>query len=122
MIREVPGGGDVKGNANFTDLATKELKEETGLWIDPDRFVPLEARQNGGTISTHIVYGFGVPLNAEEMEKVRNTIEEGSSFGVETDTEQTYLEIKTLRQMIEDQDVDWTNLGMIFTALTQYYE
>ena len=121
MIREVPGGGNVRGDALFSELAVKELKEETGLQIDPKRLLPLEKRQNGGTISTHVVHAFGVALTVQEMGYVRNQIEKGVSFGVATDTERTYLEVKTLNEMIEDQDVDWTNLGMIFTALTSYY-
>jgi len=115
-IHELPGGS-VKGNDLESGAkAVEELEEETGLAIPTERLRVLAARQLYGTLLTHKAHVFSVALTDQE----RLTIDWLSEMphGVVEDTERTYVEIRTLRDILEKNDVDWANVGMILSAVT----
>jgi len=41
----------------------------------------------------------------------------GTRHGVIEDTEITYVEVRTLREILEERLVDWSNVGMIMETL-----
>ena len=43
----------------------------------------------------------------------------GRHHGVEADTERTYVEVRTVRELLARPLTDWSNLGMIFAALAR---
>ena len=52
-----------------------------------------------------------------EMEQVREAVREAKHFGVEGDSERTYLEVWTLRDLLHTELIDWSTLGMITQGL-----
>ena len=113
-IREIPGGSSWKDKENAEDIAADELNEETGLSVTGDRFKFIDSRQVAGTLSAHFAHVFAVELTREEMDKLKADM---GVHGVEEDTERTYVDVTTLRELIGPDNVDWANVGMIMTAL-----
>jgi len=117
FIRELPGGSSWKPGENALVVASEELHEETGLKVDANRFKFVDARQVTGTLSSHFGHVFTVELTAEEMKTIRDEVGSGKTHGVTEDTEKTYVEMTTVRELIGPDNVDWANTGMILTAL-----
>lgn len=117
FIYELPGGSSFKANEDPLEVASHELEEETNLKIDPSRFTMMESRQVGATLSTHHAVVFAVELTAEEMAQAELLAISGEHFGVETDSEQTYVQVGTLQEIMEDNLCDWATLGMIWQAV-----
>ncbi|OGL63339.1 hypothetical protein A2839_04820 [Candidatus Uhrbacteria bacterium RIFCSPHIGHO2_01_FULL_47_10] len=115
FIREVPGGSSWKPSEDPFTTGAHELSEETGFSVAPSRLKYLGARQVAGTFSTHCAHVLMCEFDAEEISLMRK--QEGVAHGVETDSERTYVEIYTVRELLEKQLTDWANLGMILTAL-----
>lgn len=115
MVREVPGGSSVKEGVPADTLASMELKEEVGLTIPSTRFRPVGVRQIASTLCAHRAHVYQVELTPSEMLTVKWS--QGSSFGNSEDTEITYPEVQTVRSLLQEGSVDWSNLGMIFQSL-----
>ncbi|MBI4142827.1 NUDIX hydrolase [Candidatus Uhrbacteria bacterium] len=115
FIREVPGGSSWKPTGDPAALAADELHEETGLAVDAARVRMIGTRQVSGTLSAHRAHVFAVELTEEELTWLRS--QAGVAHGVMTDTEQTYVEVRTVGELLKDPLTDWANLGMIFAAL-----
>jgi 8-oxo-dGTP pyrophosphatase MutT (NUDIX family) len=114
FILESPGGSSFKeGNALVT--AAKEVHEETGISIDPERLKVVGSRQLMGTVSTHKAHVYAVELSDEEMEQVGKNI--GKMFGDADSSEQTYLEIHSVKQLLKEPTTDWSTLGMIAASI-----
>ncbi|MXQ52759.1 nucleoside 2-deoxyribosyltransferase domain-containing protein [Shimazuella alba] len=116
-VWEVPGGSSFKPVPNPRVLASEECQEETGLKLPADRFVMYGSRQLVATMSAHRAHLFAAELNEEEMEILRQ--KQGIPQGVLEDTERTYVEIPTLREIREQELVDWPTLGMILHVLVE---
>ncbi len=110
FIREVPGGSSWKPTGNPAALAANELHEETGLTVDAARVRMIGTRQVAGTLSAHRAHCFAVELKEEEITWLRS--QAGIAHGVITDTEQTYVEVRTVGELLKDPLTDWSNLGM----------
>lgn len=117
MVREVPGGSSWKPGEDPFQVAAHELSEETGFVIDPRRLRLVGARQIGATLSTHQAHTFACALTDEEMRALKATAASGQAHGVEADSERTYVEVRTVRELLARPLTDWANLGMIFRAL-----
>ena len=115
FIWEIPGGSSWKGTEDPVVTAVHELEEETGLKVEPKRMKYLGARQVAGTISAHKAHCFACQLARREMAQLKS--EAGIVHGVESDTERTYVEIRTVQEILGSDLVDWANLGMLFQAL-----
>lgn len=115
FVWEVPGGSTFKGVVDPKVLAADECNEEVGIVIDPDRIVQHEARQLTATLSAHRAHLFSVEIGDAEVEQLR--LQKGQVHGVVEDTERTYTEVVTLREIMEKQLVDWSMLGMILSVL-----
>jgi hypothetical protein len=117
FVHELPGGSSFNETRVPTEVASEEMAEETGLKIDPSRFNLVNTRQVGATVSSHRSYVFSVELRPEEMARARKMERDGVTHGVIEDTELTYVEVRSLREIIEERLVDWSNVGMILETV-----
>ncbi len=115
FVWEVPGGSSFKDGVDPFNLMAGECKEETSLDIDPARVRQYETRQMVATMSAHRAHLFAVRLDEGEMLYLKD--QHGIAHGVEADTERTYVEIRTLRAILERNLVDWSMLGMILRVV-----
>jgi 8-oxo-dGTP pyrophosphatase MutT (NUDIX family) len=119
FIHELPGGSVEPGDDNGACAsAAREAYEETGISIAEDRLRPIGSRQGVGILSTHHIHAFAVELEEHEMAQARKLASDGTTFGEEEDTELTYVEVKTVRELLVEGQVDWTTLGLVMRALT----
>ena len=117
MVLEIPGGSSKDSTEGNISVAVHELKEEVGLDIEKKRFTAHQSRQIASTLSAHKAHLFSVELTDEEIKKVRKDV--GKVRGVEEDTEKTYIELKTLQELINEETLDWSMLGMVLQALSR---
>lgn len=116
MVVELAGGSSFKPTS-ARQTALDEIKEETGLEITNERLQEVQSRQVAATLSSHHAHLFTVRLTESEMMTAKKSADDDEVFGVEEDTERTYLEVKTLQQILEEGVVDWATLGMIFSGM-----
>ena len=118
-VYELPGGSSVEDDAESDNIyvAKQEVFEETGINIDYERFKLINTRQCLATLSAHNLTAFEVELTKEEFNIIKNN--ENSIHGLLDDSELTYLTIKPLTEILDNSLVDWTNLGIILSALYQ---
>lgn len=115
FILESPGGSSYKPGEAARDTAANEVHEETGIRLDPERMVVVGARQLMGTMSAHKAHVYAVKLTDKEMEQIgKNT---GEMFGEEDSSEQTYLEIHSMKELLSNPTTDWSTLGMIAASI-----
>jgi 8-oxo-dGTP pyrophosphatase MutT (NUDIX family) len=114
-VWELPGGSSFKPVADPRTLASHESHEETGLEIDPERFVYFGARQLVATMSAHHAHVFAAELNDDEVTWLRSQV--GVAHGVLEDTERTYVEVMRLGDIVEDDLVDWAMMGMLLRVV-----
>ena len=115
FITEFPSGSTSKTAG--VSSAVEELEEETSLKIDPSRLRQLDQLQLAGTLSAHTSTLFAAELTKEERDKVQELADSGKTFGKLEETEITYIEVKTLKEIIAWKCVDWTTLGMVLESL-----
>lgn len=116
-LHEIPGGSSWEGGDPYA-TAMEEVKEETGLEIEASRLHYIGSRQMMGTVSSHHAVCFSAELTAAELAQVQVMLQSGQPRGVVEDTERTYVEMATLRELVGHAISDWSTLGMIFTALS----
>lgn len=119
-IHELPGGSSFTPNEDPFIVAVHELEEETGISVEIKNIKALTGRQLAGTFSSHKAELFAVKLSDEELSKAVEFSRSSKVFGVAEDTERTYLEVRTLKDLLSSQDVDWSTLGMIFQGISAY--
>ena len=112
-VWELPGGSSFEVESP-REQASAELLEETGVSLPSHRFRFVDARQSTGTLLTHKVHLFAAELTEQEMQVFRDQC--GSVHG-EIPTERCILQVQTLRQLLENRSVDWTQLGMIYSTI-----
>ncbi len=117
FVYELPGGSTFKPNENASQVAASELKEETGLEINSDRIYPVFNRQLAATLSTHTSQLFAVELDEKEMALIEEMAAKNQAFGVLEDTERTYVVVKTIKQIMNEDLVDWSTIGMISSVV-----
>jgi len=120
FVHELPGGSSFKNKENALEIAADELKEETGLEIPASRFNQVCARQLASTLSTHKAVLFTVELTEEEIRQAEELAAKQQTFGVIEDTERTYVEVKTLRDVLLTDEVDWSMIGMMLNGIADH--
>ena len=123
FVYELPGGSSPKPDSGILDTAQEELSEEVGLEIDKSRLRLHGSRQLMATISAHHANLLSAELTEKELEWIRS--QKGIVRGADLDNptgERIYLEIQTLGEIIEKKLVDYSNVGMITSALLQIDE
>lgn len=114
FVHELPSGS-VKGSDADDTAAAEELQEETGFYLEPSRLKATAVRQLAGTFSAHKAHLYYAELTDEELEWFKS--QKDIPHGVEKDSERTFVEVKTLREIMDEKLVDWTTLGMIFSVI-----
>lgn len=117
FIHELPGGSNFKSEDAARKTALDELADETGIRVAPSRLRPIGERQFAGAFSTHKGHLFAVELTEVEIAQARQKEVDRQSFGLAQETERTYVEVRTVRQIVQEQEVDWATLGMLIQAL-----
>jgi 8-oxo-dGTP pyrophosphatase MutT (NUDIX family) len=115
FVYELAGGSSHNPNEDPLRVISHEVEEETGLSVDSDRFIQHETRQLVATLGAHVANLFSVELTQEELDQLKS--DAGTVHGVFEDTEQTYVEIWSLKDILARQLVDWTTLGMILSVV-----
>jgi len=119
FICELPGGSSFKPIESHLVLAADEAEEETGLKIGANRLKLHSARQLMGTLSAHRAHLFSLeldPVEIEDIEKNRDI-----AFGIEEDSERTYVGIYKFEEILKSNFVDWSTIGMISAVLMEIY-
>ncbi len=117
FVHELPGGSCAKPDLDPREVAAHEVREETGLEIEPERLVAIGSRQAMGAVSTHHVHLFMADLTANEMHRAHKAAEERTVFGNKAETERTLIELMTVKELLESSDIDWSTIGMVMKAL-----
>jgi len=112
-VYELPGGSAKDQALDNTAVVAEELAEETGLHLGKSRFTYLQSRQLGATLSAHKAHLYAVRLTKEEMDSIPTD----KTFGVAEDTELTYLAVQNVRDLLEEDLIDWSMMGMVFKAM-----
>ena len=122
FVYECPSGSDSADMRSPIENAKAELEEETGLDIPESRFVKVSTRQVAATLSTHFANVYAVALTKEEMDKIIPKTQTNQYYGLEYDTERTYVKVFTVRQLLyEEIPIDWANLGIILCTVLGGY-
>lgn len=111
FVYELPGGSSHDASEDPQSVIAHEIEEETGLKIDPKRFLFCETRQQMATFAAQSATLFSVELSEEELNKLK--ADAGNAHGVLEDTERTFVEVFTLDDIKDTRLVDWVTLGMI---------
>ena len=118
FVYEVPGGSSFKPGKDPSEVASNEVFEETGIRILPGRFRVFKSRQVAATLSTHHAYMYAAELTEEEIAHARATAESGKVFGEEGSSEQTYVHVVKMGEIMECKPpLDWAMLGMVMRAV-----
>ena len=120
FVWELPGGSSPDTSDPLKTIVD-ETFEEVGLSLDKSRFEPINSRQLAATMSAHHGILFAVELADEEMEwlKSQKDIPHGADYPNNPTGEQAYTEVVKLKDILYNNLVDWSNLGMIFSVLSQ---
>ena len=115
FIRELPGGSSPTKGAEPEETAAEEIHEDTRFYLQPERIKFHEARRLAGTLSSHQSFFYSVELTEEEIEWFKS--QKGIVHGKEEDTERTFIEVVTVKDLLKNKEVDWSTLGMVFAAV-----
>jgi len=114
FIRELPGGS-AKPGEDPEIVAAEEVHEETGFYLSSDRLRAHGARQLMGTFSSHKSHLFSAELDAEEIKWFKS--QDGIVHGNIEDTERTFIEVHTVKDLLKNELVDWATMGMILSII-----
>ncbi len=107
-------GGSIEGE-DIKSQAIVELKEETGIEINENDVVFVGERQISATLCLHKAYLYASLISKEQLENIDVTKYYGN-FDV-YDSEKTYISIKSISEILKEEIVDWSNIGMILSAV-----
>ena len=115
FVYELPGGSSNESKP-ADEVAVTEVFEETGLKIDGSRLIDLGSRQACATLSAHKIFAYALELKEEEINDIESKI--GEAHGnFEDDSELTYIEVKTVQEILDGNLVDWNNIGIILNGI-----
>lgn len=117
FVYELPGGSSVNADLDPRENAKNEMHEEAGLDItDFSRFHFVGERQMLATLSSHKAQVYSIALTAEEFIKVSEYANNKTTFGIQADSEITYVEFVKLKDL-KETCLDYSMLGMIYEAM-----
>eukprot|EP00026_Physarum_polycephalum_P010912 Phypoly_transcript_11098.p1 GENE.Phypoly_transcript_11098~~Phypoly_transcript_11098.p1 ORF type:complete len:408 (-),score=65.91 Phypoly_transcript_11098:24-1220(-) len=117
-VYELPGGSSWEQLDDPRKIAHEEVLEECGLNIDMNRLQVVGSRQLVATMSIHRAHVYACELTKEEIEFLQTHEKNNTTFGVTEDTERTYISVVKVGDLLADNLVDWSNLGMILQVVT----
>lgn len=115
FVYELPGGSSVDELTNPLGVAAEEVHEELGIDIPYTQFRRHETRQSLATFSIHKCTLFSCELSPEQLATLE--ADKSAHGNHVTDTEMTYVAVKTLGEILGESLLDWSQLGMIFSVL-----
>jgi len=115
FVHETPGGSSFDGVLDPLQLAVDEVGEEVGLTLPPSRFLSIGNRQLAATLLAHHAHLFVVELTDDELSRLRADAASETVKGA-GDGELTTLELRRVRDLLADPDVDWSTVGMVLAA------
>lgn len=115
FIRELPGGSSIKLGVDPEVTAAEEVHEETGFYLDPTRLEFQGALQLAGTLSSHKSYLYSSALTDEEIKWFK--AQENVVHGNLEDSERTFIEVYKVADLLKNNLLDWSTLGMILSVL-----
>lgn len=120
FIWELPGGSS-PFVTDPLEVAREEVGEEVGLEISKDRLRYGGSKQLAGTLSAHKAHFYYSEISERELEwlKSQKDIPHGSDYPDNPTGERAYTEVLTLKEIIDRNLLDWSNLGMILSVLLQ---
>ncbi|MEK7546305.1 MAG: nucleoside 2-deoxyribosyltransferase domain-containing protein [Patescibacteria group bacterium] len=119
-----PAGGSSWDDLTPIELAAAEAVEEAGIALTTSRLNDLGDRQLMPTLSAHRAHVYVARLTESELEKLEGLV--GRPLGREREGERTWIEIRTIRQLLDQHDgcapndVDWSTLGMVLYAFYKF--
>lgn len=116
FILELPGGTSPDGE-DRRNTAQAEVYEETSLRIDPSRFRYVGSRQSAGTLASHHCHVYAVELTDLEWMEVEALVASQEAHGVAGTSERTYVEVRSVRELLDEPEVDWSVVGAVACAL-----
>lgn len=119
-IWELVGGSSFKDTEDALSVAASEIHEETGFEVDKERINYIQERQLNGTLTAHKTSIFSLEITEEELQWFKG--QKGKVHGNEEDTERTYIEVLTINEILENELLDWSNVGMIMKVLNDAEE
>jgi 8-oxo-dGTP pyrophosphatase MutT (NUDIX family) len=114
-VYENPGGSSFSSK-DPQEIIVKEIKEETGLTVEPYDLEFFGRRQLVSTLSIHKNALFGLELSDDDLADIKKSVK-GKVFGVTEETERTYVEFKQLKDLFKDDIVDHAQIGMIMEVI-----
>ncbi len=119
FIWELPGGSS-PAHSDPIKVAVEELREEICFRIEEEELIYEGARQLAGTLSAHKAHLFSAELRQFEVDWLysQKNVAHGADLN-NTTGERAYTEIKTLREIISEELLDWSNIGMILAVITR---
>lgn len=115
FITELPGGSSGKDGETPEVTAAHEVQEETGFYLQPERLKFIGARQMAGTLSSHKSHLFAAELTKDELNWFKS--QKGIVHGNVEDSERTYIEVTSIEDLLKENRLDWSALGMILSVL-----
>lgn len=115
FVRELVGGS----SNTISDpliVAKEEVEEETGFNIHPSRLKEHSTRQIASTLSSHKCHLYSVELSDDELKWFEDRA--GKPNGVAKDSEITYIEVCKVLDLLNNNLVDWSNIGQILSVIT----
>ena len=120
FVHELPSGSDANKDAERAlEVAARELEMETGLKISPHRLAKVSTRQLCATLSTHLSYLFLVELNDNEIRQAEDAARRKDTHGEVGSSECTYVEVRTIGDLLRKDDVDFSTLGMLLEGIAR---
>ena len=117
FVYELPGGSAKEDSGQTLKVALDELTEETSFSIDKSRVREICGLQLAGTVLSHISTLYAAEITKEERDQLVELEKSKKTFGIEADTEKTYVSVMSIRKMMVEKIVDFSTLGMIMFAL-----
>jgi 8-oxo-dGTP pyrophosphatase MutT (NUDIX family) len=114
FVHELPSGSS-RDDVDPKENACHEVQEETGIVIDPSRLEFHGTKQLAGTLSAHKSHLYSVELTDEEIEWLKS--QEGIVHGNKEDSEQTFVEVVRLEEILKEDLTDWTTIGQVMTVV-----
>lgn len=114
-IWELVGGSSFNDDEDALEVAASEIYEETEFKVDKERIQYVQERQLNGTLTAHKTALFSLEINEEELQWFID--QKGIVKGNIEDTEMTYTEVVTVREILSNELLDWSNIGMIMKIL-----
>jgi len=116
FIRELPGGSS-KSKQLPVETAAEEVFEETGFVIESNRLLSNGSRQLAGTLSSHKSELFSAEISEKELEYF--LAQKDIVHGNVNDTERTFIEVLSVKNILENKDIDWTTVGQILSVINK---